>query len=160
MTVTLGFMPRSVAVPDVDHPGLLRAGPDASAPYARERVEHHECPATDSSQDDAAQSDLLELGFDTVDLTVLPALQQRLAQVRAAGAITDDDAADIRFQLDGAVQPKIDQFIRSSEYTARTVKICWNRDQNTALAMNNGMKARTRVRSPASTLGLVSNNAK
>src|ERR1700754_3967094 len=27
-------------------------------------------------------------------------------------------------QLDGAVHPKIDQFIRSSEYTASTVKIC------------------------------------
>ena len=47
-------------------------------------------------------------------------------------------------QLDGAVHPKIDQFIRSSEYTASTVKICWNSDQNTALAMNSGMNARTR----------------
>ena len=59
-------------------------------------------------------------------------------------------------QLDGAVHPKIDQFIRSSEYTASTVKICWNSDQNTALAMNSGMNARTRVRSSASTFELVS----
>jgi hypothetical protein len=103
MTVTLGFLPRSVAVPDVDHPGLLRAGPDASAPYARERVEVHECSATDSCQDDSVRADLLELGFDTVDLTELPDLQQLLAQVREAGHITDDDATAIRSLLDGAV---------------------------------------------------------
>jgi hypothetical protein len=36
------------------------------------------------------------------------------------------------------------------------VKICWNSDQNTAFAMNNGMKARTRVRSIAATFELVS----
>ncbi len=58
-------------------------------------------------------------------------------------------------QFDGAVHPKIDQFIRSSEYTASTVKICWNSDQNTALATNSGMNARTRVRSRGgSTFGL------
>jgi len=36
------------------------------------------------------------------------------------------------------------------------VKIRWNSDQNTAFAMNNGMKARTRVRSIAATFELVS----
>ena len=59
-------------------------------------------------------------------------------------------------QFDGAVQPKIDQFMRSSEYIASTVKICWNSDQNTALATNSGMKARTRERSTTSTRELVS----
>jgi len=59
-------------------------------------------------------------------------------------------------QFDGAVQPKTDQFIRSSEYTASTVKICWNSDQNTAFATNNGMKARTRDRSTGATRELVS----
>ena len=54
-------------------------------------------------------------------------------------------------QLDGAVHPKIDQFILSSEKTASTVKICWKSDQNTAFAMNSGMNARTRVRSTGST---------
>ena len=103
MTVTLGFMPRSVAVPDMEHPGLLRAGPDATGPYAQERVEPHECSATDSCQDDSARSDLLELGFDTVDLTPLADLQQVLARVREAECITDDDATAIRSLLDGAV---------------------------------------------------------
>jgi hypothetical protein len=59
-------------------------------------------------------------------------------------------------QLDGAVQPTMDQFIRSSESTANTVNICWNSDQNTAFAMNIGMKARTRLRSIAVTFALAS----
>jgi hypothetical protein len=50
--------------------------------------------------------------------------------------------------------------MRSSEYTASTVKICWNSDQNTALATNNGMKARTRVFSTGSTWLLRSITAK
>ena len=36
------------------------------------------------------------------------------------------------------------------------MNICWNSDQNTALAMNIGMKARTRVRSIGITFALVS----
>lgn len=101
--VTVGFMPSSVAVADLDRPGLLRAGPRASAPYAREDVERHVVPATDTCQDDAAPPDLLTCGFDTVDLSPLDALQRVCARVRDAGVVTDEDAATIRSALQGAV---------------------------------------------------------
>ncbi len=103
MAVTLGFLPDSLAVPDVDHPGLLRAGPRASAPYGQGTVEQHVCSATDCCRDDAFHPDLLDVGFDTVDLSGFGILQQALARVREAGHITDDDATTIRAELDGAV---------------------------------------------------------
>jgi hypothetical protein len=40
------------------------------------------------------------------------------------------------------------------------VKICWKSDQNAALAMKSGMKARTRLRSTVLTFGLASIMAK
>jgi hypothetical protein len=100
--VTVGFVPSSVAVPDVDRPGLLRAGPRAAAPYAREHVEQHVVPATDTCQDDAPPPDLLTFGFDAVDLAPLDALQRVCARVRAAGVVSDDDATTIRSALLGA----------------------------------------------------------
>jgi hypothetical protein len=103
MDVTLGFLPASLAVPDPDHPGLSRAGARASAPYARDSLERHACSVTDWSRDHSVTPDLLEFGFDTVDLSGLDALQQSLARVREAGHITDDDAATIRTLLQGAV---------------------------------------------------------
>ncbi len=103
LEVTIGFVPGSVACPDDEHPGLLRAGPRAAAPYARESVEQHVCTATDLCSDDAAAPDLLEFGFDTVDLSHFGDLQRVFARVRAAGSITDEDAATIRSTLEGAV---------------------------------------------------------
>jgi hypothetical protein len=103
MDVTLGFAPPSVAVPDVDHPGLLRAGPRASAPYEGRTLDHHVCSATDGCRDTAIQPDLLDVGFDTVDLSELDTLQHACARVREAGIVTDADAATIRAALDGAV---------------------------------------------------------
>lgn len=100
--VTLGFVPGSVAVPDVERPGLLRAGPRAAAPYAREHVEQHVVPAIDISQDGATPPDLLTFGFDTLDLSPLDALQAVCARVRDAGVVSDDDAATIRASLAGA----------------------------------------------------------
>ena len=49
----------------------------------------------------------------------------------------------------GIVQSKNDRSKRWSEYTVTTVNCCWYSDQNTALAMNSGMKATTRDRSSA-----------
>jgi hypothetical protein len=103
IAVTMGFVPSSVAVPDVDRPGLLRAGPRASAPYGHENLDRHVCPATDMCQDEAARPDLLELGFDEVDLCPLDALQQACARVREAGLVTEADATAIRSSLQGAV---------------------------------------------------------
>ncbi len=56
----------------------------------------------------------------------------------------------------GASQPKTFQSIRLSEYTASVVKICWNSDQNAALARNSGMNATTRLRSSPLSFGLTS----
>src|SRR3954447_6146772 len=103
LAVTMGFMPRSAAVADVDHPGLLRAGPRASAPYARENLEPHRCSATDTGQDGTVQPDLLEFGFDSVDLSPFDDLQRACADVLDRGSVSDDDAATIRSSLQGAV---------------------------------------------------------
>jgi hypothetical protein len=103
--VQMGFMPESVAIDDPDHPGLLRAGPRASAPYAGENVETHTCSATDCVADGSIQPDLLGCGFDTVDLSGLDALQEACAAICVAGRVTDEQAATIRAALDGAVLP-------------------------------------------------------
>jgi hypothetical protein len=103
IAVRLGFMPPSQAVPDPDHPGLLRAGPRASAPYGGESVEFHRCPAVDSCRDDTVRPDLLRFGFDTVDLSAFDTLQQAFTRVVEAGRITASDASIIRSSLDGAV---------------------------------------------------------
>src|SRR5690349_11723465 len=100
--VKVGFVPSSVAVPDVDRPGLLRAGPRASAPYARESLEQHVVPATDTGRDEATRPDLLGFGFDTVDLSPLDLLQRACARVRDAGVVADEDATEIRSSLQGA----------------------------------------------------------
>jgi hypothetical protein len=100
--VQLGFTPPSAAVADPEHPGLLRAGERSAGPYGKESVERHRCPATDLARDDSVRPDLLDLGFDTVDLSPLDQLQQLLAGVARAGYVTDDDATAIRAALDGA----------------------------------------------------------
>ena len=102
LAVRIGFVPGSVACPDDEHPGLLRAGPRAAAPYARESVEQHACTATDLCHDDPARPDLFEFGFDTVDLSPFEDLQRVFARVRTAGQITDEDATTIRTTLAGA----------------------------------------------------------
>ncbi|MEQ1787981.1 MAG: hypothetical protein ABL966_13080 [Acidimicrobiales bacterium] len=102
--VRLGFVPPSVAIPDPDHPGLLRAGPRASAPYGKSNVEVHVCDATDCGAG-TVQPDLKTFGFDTVDLSALDALQEACAGVRAAGAVASDQAGEIRAALDGSVLP-------------------------------------------------------
>ena len=102
-TVELGFLPPALAFPDREHPGLLRADPHTAGPYAREGVERHPCSATDGCQDTSVQRDLLTMGFDTVDLSDLDALQVALAGVRASGHLADEEAATIRGLLQGAV---------------------------------------------------------
>lgn len=102
--VDLGFMPLEFAVPDPQRPGLRRAGERASAPYSGDAIEVHGCSAVDlSTAPDAA--DLFGSGFDVVDLSGLDSLQGVLAQIRSAGVIEDDDAANVRAGLDGAVLP-------------------------------------------------------
>jgi hypothetical protein len=105
LPVSMGFMPDSVAIDDPDHPGLLRAGPRAGAPYGTDGIEARICAATDCVADGALQPDLLGCGFDTVDLSGLDALQDACAEIRAAGRVTDEQAATIRAALDGAVLP-------------------------------------------------------
>ncbi len=100
--VRLGFAPTSVAIPDPDHPGLLRAGPRAGAPYGSSNIEVHVCDATDCL-DSNIQPDVRTFGFDTVDLSALDSLQEACARVRAAGAIASEQAGEIRAALDGAV---------------------------------------------------------
>ncbi|MFZ4517007.1 MAG: hypothetical protein ACOYOP_01365 [Microthrixaceae bacterium] len=103
--VELGFLPSTVAIPDPDRPGLLRAGPRASAPYGGETVEFHRCEATDWVYADEPGPRLTDGGVDTADLSGLTDLQRTLVGVRATGRLSDADAAAIRSALDGAVLP-------------------------------------------------------
>ena len=103
--VRLGFAPASVAIPDPDHPGLLRAGPRAGTPYGHKNIEVHLCAATDCLAEDAVRPDLPAFGFDTVELASLGAVQETCAAVRSAGQVTDAQAAAIRAALDGAALP-------------------------------------------------------
>ena len=96
-------MPPSQAMEDPDHPGLLRAGPRAAAPYGDEGVELHTCPATDWTQENTPRPDLFEFGFDLVDLSGFEALQQACEQVRLAGRVNEHEATKIREALEGAV---------------------------------------------------------
>ncbi len=96
-------MPASQAIDDHEHPGLLRAGPRAAAPYGDDRLELHTCAATDWSQENTPQPDLFEFGFDLVDLSGFEALQLSCEQVRLAGTVNDQHASVIREALDGAV---------------------------------------------------------
>lgn len=96
-------MPPSQAIDDPEHPGLLRAGPRAAAPYGDDRLELHTCTATDWSQENTPQPALFEFGFDLVDLSSFDVIQQACEQVRLAGTVNDQQASDIREALDGAV---------------------------------------------------------
>jgi len=100
--VELGFLPAVHAIPDPDHPGFLRAGSRAAAPYGDDRVEFHRCEATDGRLDDHDE-DLLRSGFATVSLSSLDDLRSTFARIRDAGEITDADASAVRVGLEGAV---------------------------------------------------------
>lgn len=102
-TVEMGFLPGSYAIPDPEHPGLLRAGERAAAPYGGESVEFRACSATDCHQSEGVAPDLFDHGFDTVDLSGFEDLQTVLARIRTAGAVTDADAAAIRSAMHDAV---------------------------------------------------------
>jgi hypothetical protein len=101
--VRLGFAPVSVAIPDPDHPGLLRAGPRAGAPYGNSNVELHTCNAIDCDEPGSVRPDLREFGFDTIDLSPLTVLQQQCAAIRLAGRVEEDQATAIRGALHDAV---------------------------------------------------------
>lgn len=100
--VVMGFLPPSLAVPDVDHPGLMRAGERAGAPYGDRPVELCSCRATDLAAPGAPIPDLVDFGFDTIDLSPFDELQALLARTAEAGHITDDDAEGIRAAIDGS----------------------------------------------------------
>lgn len=101
--VRLGFCPPSVAITDPDHPGLLRAGPRAGAPYGNSSVEFHVCDAADGLAAEAPRPGLTTFGFDVVDLEPLGELQRACAAVRLAGRIDDEQASVVRASLDGAL---------------------------------------------------------
>jgi hypothetical protein len=103
--VRLGFAPEAAAIPDPDHPGLLRAGERGSSPYGGEHVEFRTCPAVDLLGVDADLPDLFGAGFDVLDLTGLLEVQAACERVFAAGLIDEPDATIIRSGLEGASLP-------------------------------------------------------
>lgn len=140
LPIELGFLPVSEAIADVDHPGLLRAGPRAGAPYGDDGIELHVCRATDCAQDATVRPDLLTFGFDTVDLSDFDTLQAAFARVLVRGRIEDTDAAIIRSELDGAT-------LRLS--CGRTVEVLYLADEG--FFMRKSGPNRMPVVAPAST---------
>jgi hypothetical protein len=100
--VQLGFLPSSEAIPDLQHPGLFRAGERGSTPYGGKGIEVRTCSAIDGCDAERPDVGLFTSSFDTVDLSPLHDLQSVLARIRSAGEATDDDTADVRRALDGA----------------------------------------------------------
>lgn len=98
----MGFLPRSYAIEDPDHPGLLRAGHRTSAPYGGDTVEVHRCEATDGTLGGDLGPDLHSCGFDVVDLSGIEEIQSACARVREAGEVGEDDATAVRTALAGA----------------------------------------------------------
>ena len=103
--VELGFTPESHAIDDPQHRGLRRAGPRSGAPYGADGIETHRCRATDDTQTGVCEHSLTNAGFDVVDLSGFDTLQSTFEAIRAAGRISDADAAIIRTELNGAVLP-------------------------------------------------------
>lgn len=118
LEVELGFLPRSLAMDDPDHPGLLRAGPRAEAPYGGGTVERHRCRASDGTRNGDLEPDLSTVGFDVADLSDMDAIQDVCARVRGAGVVTDADAVTIGAALEGAELRLAGGSVVTVEYTS------------------------------------------
>lgn len=98
--VPLGFFSADKVSPDTERPGLLRAA-RISDPDNPQELSFHNCPLHDWSCPGSAPLDLNRMGFDTLDLSGLPGVQEVLGRVRDAGEINTENARSLRRGLRG-----------------------------------------------------------
>jgi hypothetical protein len=104
----LGFSRPDEVIPDTEGRGLKRAKTHASdAGYAR-MLEYRSCRIRDWSAPGQPRPNIRKMGFESIDLSPLTALQELLAQIRAAGEITPQQGRQLRRHLTGGVFPLSD----------------------------------------------------
>lgn len=101
VNAALGFMNADGVVIDTQRPGdVLRAPTRPLDEEVYQALESHQCNIIDCSTSNVALS-LETMGFDTVDLSSLPALQAVLHNIRQANSISRQDISAIRRELWG-----------------------------------------------------------
>ena len=97
----MAFAKPTDVITDNGRGGMLRASSQAVDADPRQAFEMHSCRLEDWSAADASPLDLETMGFDTIDLSPLTALQATLEAVRTKSHITADNASLIRRKLTG-----------------------------------------------------------
>lgn len=95
----LGFARLADVSPDTERAGLLRAATLPSTVDVSASLDFRRCRVVDCATAEGPRPTLSEVGFDTIDLSRLNRLERLLARVRAADALTPEDAAAIRRAL-------------------------------------------------------------
>ena len=85
--------------------GLRRAVTRPLDTEFSEQFQYHQCRVRDWSAPGQPSPDLLAMGFEAIDLAPLGQLQLLLAELRAAGEISVDQARQLRRVLTGRVFP-------------------------------------------------------
>lgn len=97
----LGFARAADVGPDPDRPGVLRARTLPFDADPKDVFDFRRCALHDLDDDATPKPELEREGFETLDLTAVPALAAALARVRAEDRITDDTADALRTALRG-----------------------------------------------------------
>jgi hypothetical protein len=101
----LGFSKPSEVVDDHEGRGLKRAVTRPIDYGFSEQFEYRRCKVHDLCAPGQPMPDLPRTGFETIDLAPLAALQSLLAEVKAAGEISEGQARQLRRHLGGSVFP-------------------------------------------------------
>jgi hypothetical protein len=98
----LAFTRSANVAADADRKGLLRARTLAPEEQGQKQsFDLRPCTLHDLACEGAPAPDLLNLGFDSVDLSSLHSLQETLDRVRDAGRVSREQARSIRADLSG-----------------------------------------------------------
>ena len=103
VTGELGFSMPSEVEPGVDERGLQRATTRPLDYDFERQFERRACQVRDWSAPAAPPLDLLQMGFESLDLSTDARLQALLATLRTAGEIDDAQAREVRRRLTGQV---------------------------------------------------------
>jgi hypothetical protein len=104
----LGFSRPDEVIPDTEGRGLKRAKTHASDAGYTSMLEFRSCRIRDWSAPGQPQPNIRKMGFESIDLSPLTAMQELLAQIRAAGEITPQQGRQLRRHLSGRVFPLAD----------------------------------------------------
>lgn len=101
----LGFSKPAEVVDDHEDRGLKRAVTRPINYDFSQQFEYRRCKVHDLRAPGQPTPDLRGMGFETIDLATREPLQSLLAEVKAAGEISEDQASQLRRQLRGSVFP-------------------------------------------------------